>query len=262
MKTLIVANWKCNPTTLAEAKWLFDSVKKGVKKIKKAEVVVCPPSIYLSELKSQDSTLKIGAQNCFWEKEGAYTGEISALMLKNIGCQYIIVGHSERRKYFNETDEIVNKKLKSVLDAGLLPILCIGETKKERDQGKTDKVLKKQIETDLKGIKNLKATLRGVRFASSKIKNLILAYEPIWAIGSGKPCDVEEAQKAGLLIKKIISNLFNIKIAEKIQILYGGSVNSKNAEGYIKEAGLDGLLVGGASLKSNEFVRIVKSVLN
>ncbi len=251
MKPLVVANWKMNPTTLVEAKRLFDSVKKGIKKIKKVEVVVCPPLIYLSELRTQDSNFKVGAQNCFWEKEGAYTGEISAFMLKNIGCQYVIVGHSERRKYFNETDEIVSKKLKSVLDMELTPILCVGETKEERDQGKADKVLKKQIEIALNDVSKFK--IQNSKFC--------IAYEPVWAIGSGKPCDVEEAQKAGLLIKKIISNLFNIKIAEKIQILYGGSVNSKNAEGYIKEAGLDGLLIGGASLKPNEFVKILKSVV-
>jgi len=165
MKLLIVANWKMNPQTLREAKQLFDLVKKGVKNIKKAEVVICPPytqfSIFLDRAKREtpqraafqfSNNIKLGAQDVFREKEGAYTGEISPLMLKDAGCQYVIVGHSERRGYFGETNEMINKKLKAVLEEKLNPILCIGETQQQRDKGETDKILKKQIEVALKDV--------------------------------------------------------------------------------------------------------------
>jgi len=249
MKPLIVANWKCNPQTLREAKQLFESVKKRVKNIKKAEVVICPPSVYLSGLKPQGLNFKIGAQNCFWEKKGAYTGEVSPAMLKSSGYQYVIIGHSERRRYFNETDETVNKKVKSVLEEKLNPVLCIGETQEQRNKGETDHILKRQIEAALEKI------------SQSKFSKVTIAYEPIWAIGTGKPCDIEEAQKMGLLIRKIVSRLYGSKSAKNVQVLYGGSVNSKNAAGYIKEAGLQGLLIGGASLKAKEFIQIVKTVV-
>ncbi len=259
MKLLIVANWKMNPQTLREAKQLFDLVKKGVKNIKKAEVVICPPytqfSIFPPKADQPEAgnsqfsnNIKLGAQDVFREKEGAYTGEISPLMLKDAGCQYVIVGHSERRKYFEETNETINKKLKAVLEEKLNPILCIGETQQQRDKGETDQILKKQIKTALKKV------------SSSKFSKITIAYEPIWAIGTGEPCDVEEAQKIGLLIRKIISGIYNRPVSKNLRILYGGSVDSKNAAGYIKEAGLQGLLIGGASLKAKEFVKIVKTV--
>jgi triosephosphate isomerase len=251
MEPLIVANWKMNPTTIAEAKRLFNLVKNGIKKIKKAEVVVCSPFLYVSNLRAQNANLKLGGQNCFWEKEGAYTGEVSPKQLSNLGCKYVIIGHSERRKYFTETDEVVNRKLKATLKTKLTPILCIGETEKQREQGKTETILKKQLEGALKGISSFK--IQGSRFC--------IAYEPVWAIGTGNPCDIEEAQKMGLLIRKIVSGLCSSTISKKIRILYGGSVNSKNAAGYIKEAGFQGLLVGGASLSAKEFVQIVKNAI-
>ena len=247
MKPLIVANWKCNPTTIKEAKELFDSVKKGIKNIKKAEVVICPPFLYLKELKEPSSLKKrnsvplVGAQNCFWEQKGAYTGEISPSMLRDFECKYVIIGHSERRKYFGETDKMINKKLKAALREKINPILCIGETKEEREQGMTESVLKRQLACGLEDI------------SKTRFPQIVFAYEPIWAIGTGKACDVEEAQKMGLLIRKIIS--------KNARVLYGGSVNSKNAVEYIKEAGLGGLLVGGASLDAKEFIKIVKSVI-
>ena len=243
MKPIIVANWKMNPLTLVEAKKLFLGVKKGISK--KAEVVVCPPFIFLSAL----SGLKLGGQNCFWEEKGAFTGEVSAKMLKNLGCQYVILGHSERRRYFQETDETINKKLKAAIEAKLIPIFCVGETKEEREQDKTEEVLKKQIIGGLEGISN------------SKFSNGIIAYEPVWAIGTGNPCDTNEAQTMNLVIRKILGGIYNSSFSRKIPILYGGSVNSKNAEGYIKEAGFEGLLVGGASLDAKEFIKITKSVI-
>ena len=250
MKPLIVANWKCNPTITKDAEKLFDSVNKGVKGIKNAEVVICPPFIYLKELSSLKRSLtpyfKTGAQNCFWENKGAYTGEISPLMLKDLGCQYVIIGHSERRKYFQETDEIVNKKIKAVLGSGLNIILCIGETEEEREQEKTEQVLHQEIVAGLNEV------------PVSKISQLSIAYEPIWAIGTSNACDVEEAQKTGLLIRKIISKTYNLSVSKKMRILYGGSANSRNAKSYLKEAGFQGLLVGGASLDPKEFLKIIK----
>lgn len=209
-KPLIVANWKCNPTTLKGAKLLFDSVKKGIKNIKNVEVVICPPFVYLPILRAN------GAQDVFYQEKGAYTGEISALMLKNLGVEYVIVGHSEKRKYQKETDEIIKKKLKAALAAGLKPILCV------------DKI--SQLPKNIKG-------------------GFIVAYEPLFAIGTGKACSPERAKKMRLAIKKI-----------NVPVLYGGSVNSQNAKDYIAKAGFQGLLVGGASLDPKEFIQLVKSV--
>ena len=245
MEKLIVGNWKCNPTSLNEAKKLFNSVKKGLRNIKNVKVVICPPFSYLSLISSfliPPSSFKLGAQDCFWEEKGAFTGEISPLMLKDLGCKYVIVGHSERRA-LGETDEMINKKIKAVLKAKLTPILCIGETLKERKKGKTFKVLKTQLE---KGLKNIRPFL-------VPRSSFIIAYEPVWAIGTGKPCGIEEAREARLFIKSTVKS---------IPILYGGSVTSKNGKDYVKEADFDGLLVGGASLKAKEFVKIVKSISN
>jgi len=222
MKYLVVANWKCNPTTLKGAKLLFDGIERGVKKIKNAEVVVCPPFIYLSKL----SGLALGAQNCFWQDKGAFTGEISAKMLKDLGCKYVIIGHSERRRYFKETCTIVNKKIKAALVNNLKCILCIDNIG--------------QVRRGLKGI------------SKKEIKKIIIAYEPIFAIGTGKACSIEKARKMKLAIKKILG--------ENTIVLYGGSVNSKNARDFIKKAQFQGLLVGGVSLKPKEFIQIVKNI--
>lgn len=218
-KPLIVGNWKCNPQKLAEAKLLFNSIKKGIKNIKNVEIAICPPFIYLPELKIKNKKIgiKLGAQDCFWEEAGAFTGEVSPLMLKNLGIEYVIIGHSERRKYQKETNEIIEKKLKAVLSVGLKPILCI------------DKISQ----------------------LPKKIKNFfVVAYEPLFAIGTGKACSPAKAKKMRLLIKKKVN----------IPILYGGSVNSQNAKDYIEKAGFQGLLVGGASLNSEEFIKIVKEI--
>ncbi len=255
MKPLIVANWKCNPTSSKEAKELFDSVKKGIKNIKSTEVVICPPFVYLSLLVSSASAfakgfggLAFGSQNCFWEEKGAYTGEISATMLKNLGVEYVIIGHSERRKYFRETDEEINKKIKKAVGVGLKVILCVGESAEEWKQGKKSQILKFQLKNDLNKI------------TRNEIKNIAIAYEPVWAIGTGNNCSVDETMKSTLFIRQTLTNLYNREVADKTRILYGGSVNSENSGPYIKEALANGLLVGGASLKTDEFVRIVKSV--
>lgn len=216
MKPLIVANWKCNPTTLAEAKKLFNSVKRGIKNVKKVKVVICPPFVYLPILKAN------GAQDCFWENPpaggGAFTGEVSPEMLKDLGCKYVIIGHSERRRNLNETDAMINKKLKAAIIVGLKPILCI------------------------EALSQLKKSLRNI------LGKVIIAYEPVFAIGTGKPCTIEKAKKMRASIKHT-------------PVLYGGSVNSQNAKEYVKKAGFQGLLIGGASLNPKEFIKIVKSLI-
>lgn len=249
LKPLVVANWKCNPTTLIEAKRLFNSAKRRLQKIKNIEVVICPPFIYLLNLKSENLNLKLGGQDCFWEEKGAFTSEISGQMLKDLGCHYVIVGHSERRRYFQETDEIINKKIKAAIATKLTPILCVGETAEEREKGETENVLKKQITL----------ALENVSVANFQKSRLVVAYEPVWAIGSGNPCEAETAMSRGLLIRKIVAGLYSISLSRTLRILYGGSVNSKNAAGYLKEAKMQGLLVGGASLDAGEFIQIVKA---
>ena len=226
MKPLIVANWKMNPQNLQGAKLLFDSVANGIKNLKNVEIVICPPFLYILNLKSQILNLKLGAQDCFWEEKGAFTGEVSPKMLKDLGCDYVILGHSERRKYLKETDEMINKKIKTALKSDLTPILCIENISQLKKRTK-DLLRKEQ-------------------------KKLIIAYEPVFAIGTGKPCTPEKAKEMKTAIKKIID--------KDIPIIYGGSVNSQNATDYIKMAGFQGLLVGGASLDSEEFIKLAKNV--
>ena len=233
MKKLIVANWKCNPTTLKEAKLLFNSVKNGVKNIKNVEVVICPPFIYLSNIQHLKSDIQFGAQDCFWEQNGAFTGEISPSMLKDLGVDYVIIGHSERRKYQQEKDSMINKKIKAALKIGLKPILCID---------KTSQIRKLQRSVKMNEVHRLKKDFWGA----------IIAYEPLFAIGTGKPCSIDKAKKMRIAIKK--------KLNKNILILYGGSINSQNARDYVKKAGFQGLLVGGASLNAQEFIKIVKNV--
>jgi len=251
MQKLIVANWKMNPQSLKEAKRLFNSVKNWIKRhsnvLKNIGIIICPPFVYLpgfalstSNLRHRTSNISLGAQDLFWEEKGAFTGEISPKMLKNLGVEYVIVGHSERRKILGETDEMINKKLKAAIKTKLKPILCIGETEKERTSGKTFQVLKNQLKKALNGTSNVKL----------QTSNLIIAYEPVWAIGTGNPCKPEDAKEVLLFLRKIL----------KFPILYGGSVNSKIAKDYI-EVGFDGLLVGGASLDPKEFIEIIKGIV-
>ena len=255
MKALIVANWKCNPPSFKEAKLLWSGIRKGVRKIKKVKVVICPPFIYLpilTGLTGKGSGISAGAQDCFWENPpsggGAFTGEISARQIYNMGCRYVILGHSERRKYFQESDEKINQKIKAALSENLIPLLCIGESKEEKDQGQAPQKIESQIKKGLVGI------------SREKLKRIIIAYEPIWAIGTRIPCPPEDTYGTSILIRKIINNAFGKTLAKNIPVLYGGSVNSENAAGYIKEGGVQGLLVGSASLDSKEFVKLIKNV--
>jgi len=263
MPPLIVANWKCNPQSQSEAKNLFDSVKQGIKNIKDAEVVICPPFVYLPAVASGEGGFVFGAQDCFWEQKGAYTGEISAAMLKDLDAKYVIIGHSERRKHFGETDEIINKKIKAALSAGLKVIFCVGETEEERNNGEAEKIVKRQLSEGLKEISNFKVS-RSRRGSSTvspsgQISNLVVAYEPVWAIGTGNPCGIEDAKAAKSIIADTLSEIYSRDLSRETPVLYGGSVNSKNAAGYIKEAGFNGLLVGGASLDPEDFCRIIRS---
>jgi len=248
MKLLVIANWKMNPPSVDEAKKLFNSVKRKARKTKNVEVVVCPPFVYLSDLQPRSSKPKLGAQDCFWKEKGPYVGEISPVMLKDLGIKYVILGHSSRRNLFAETDKIINQKIKAALSARLNPIFCIGETEEERNKDQTQRVLKSQIEEGLKKI------------SKKEIQKITIAYEPVWAIGSGKPCDVGEAQKMYLLIKQTMARKYSLLTAERIRIIYGGSVNSKNARPYIKEAHFQGFIIGGASLDSKDFLKIIKSI--
>jgi len=229
-----------NPNSQKEAKEIFDAIREGVKELKLAdsiEVVICPPAVCLYASAFGEGVVAMGAQNVYFENKGAFTGEISAEMVKDLGAEYVIVGHSERRKYFGETDEDVNKKIRKALETGLKVIFCIGETQEEHDEGKKNEILESQIKIGLEGVGDL--------------ANLNIAYEPVWAIGTGNNCGVEECKESISFIKTLIP--------VGTRVLYGGSVKSENSGAYIKEAGANGLLVGGASLNAEEFVKIVKS---
>ncbi len=247
-KVLVVANWKCNPSTEKEAEKIFNKVKREIRKVKNVQVVVCPPFLFLPSLKKKIKNTKIalGAQNVFCQS-GPFTGEISPEMLKKFGVKYVIVGHSERRK-LGEDDEIINKKIKSLLELKMSPILCVGETKEAREEEKQFEVVESQV---LEALRNIKKTLLG---------NLIIAYEPVWAISTnkGKLCSSDDIMTMKLFIRQLLEKNFGMKISEKIRILYGGSVDDKNVQ-LVKSAGIDGVLVGSASLKPEKFVLILKT---
>ena len=250
MSKLIIANWKCNPTDLDKAKHLFGVVQRGVSKVKDIEIVICPPFVYLSPLMAlaQDKMV-FGAQDCFWEQKGAFTGEISPLELKNLGCHYVIVGHSERRRYLNETDEMVNQKVKAVLQNGLVPIICVGETLEERQSSNKDFIIMNQVNKAIEGVD------------LSGNKSIIIAYEPVWGIGSGQTVEPQEAEHTNQVIRQILIDKYPLEtINEKIYILYGGSVNPTNIREFLSQATIDGALVGGASLDADTFWQIINAV--
>lgn len=246
MKLLIVANWKMNPQTYEEAEDLIGKILKGTNKITGVNIVFCLPFVWLTDFSHKNkSSACFGAQDVFFQEKGAFTGEISPEMLKSSKVDYVIIGHSERRKYFDETNEIINKKIKAALKAGLKVILCIGEKEEEKDQ--KSEILERQITQALQGVTH------------DEIKHVAIAYEPVWAIGTGNNCSPDEAMKSILFIRKVITNLYNREAADHVRIIYGGSVNSKNSASYLKEASANGLLIGGASLIPEEFIEIVKS---
>jgi triosephosphate isomerase len=241
---LIAGNWKMN-TTLSEAIALVNEMRPGLDRIDNVDKVICPPFISLAAIKEliKDSSIKLGAQNLYFEAKGAYTGEISPLMVADL-CEFVILGHSERRQYFNEAIEIVDKKVQAALKVGLMPILCIGESLEENEAGRTQEVLTKQLSSPSARIYYL--------------GDLILAYEPIWAIGTGKAATGKQANETIGFIRQQISQQQGKGIAQEVRILYGGSVTADNIAEFINQPEIDGALVGGASLKASEFLSIVK----
>lgn len=242
---IIAGNWKMNKTA-SEARELLDELKTWVKDAKD-EVVVCVPftSIQIAIEQTYGTNIKVGAQNLHWEENGAYTGEVSASMLKDLGVEYVIIGHSERRQYFGETDESVNKKIHTALKYGLKPIVCVGESLEQREQGVTEDLVRYQIKTALSNVK------------LDEIKNIVIAYEPIWAIGTGRTATKEQANEVCGVIRDCILKLYGVNVANSIAIQYGGSVSADNANELFNMPEIDGGLVGGASLKS-DFEKIVK----
>ncbi|MBQ9709241.1 MAG: triose-phosphate isomerase [Clostridia bacterium] len=243
-KPIIAGNWKMNKTK-AEAIALIEELKPLVKDAE-CDVVVCVPftDIYAVAEAVKGSNIHLGAQNVHFAASGAYTGEISADMLLEAGVEYVIIGHSERRQYFGETDETVNKRTLTALEKGLTPIVCVGESLEERETGKTEEVLKTQIVNGLKDVED--------------IKKVVIAYEPIWAIGTGKTATSEQANETIAFIRKVVAETFCPKCAEKVRIQYGGSMNAKNAHELMSMPEIDGGLIGGASLKAVDFSIVVK----
>ena len=244
-RKVVAGNWKMNMLP-NEAMSFIRQIESEVNN-SKAEVILCVPytDLFYSLLTAQDTKIKIGAQNMHYEEKGAYTGEISAQMLKSINVEYVIIGHSERRQYFNETDETVNKKIKAAFANGLKPIVCVGETLEQRENGETVKIITNQTKLALEGL------------TDEQVKNTIIAYEPIWAIGTGKTATSEDANNSIKAIRDEICQIYGQNVANGVIIQYGGSVKSSNAKELFEMSDIDGGLVGGASLKSEEFSKIV-----
>ena len=244
-RKVIAGNWKMNMLP-NEAMDFIQELTPLVKDTKN-EVILCVPytDLFYALLNVQGTNIRIGAQNMHWEEKGAYTGEISAPMLKSIGVEYVIIGHSERRQYFAETDETVNKKIKSALAHGLKPIVCVGETLEQRENGQTEQIVTSQVEKAFEGI------------PASELEKIIVAYEPIWAIGTGKTATKEDANSTIMQIRKKLAEMYGQNEANGVIIQYGGSVKSANAKELFEMSDIDGGLVGGASLKADEFSKIV-----
>jgi len=243
-KTLIAGNWKMYKTP-SESIDFVEKLIKNLKNYEDRDILICPPftSLYPVSQIIKNSSVKLGAQNVYFENEGAFTGEISPIMLKDIGVEYVICGHSERRNIFGETDEIINKKVKKVTENGMRPILCVGEKLEEREKGQTFEVVENQIRNCLSNFKD--------------IEKLVIAYEPVWAIGTGKTALPQQAEEVHIFIRELIGKIYNNEIAENLIILYGGSVKPENIDQLMKEKDIDGVLVGGACLKIDSFLRII-----
>lgn len=240
-RPMIAGNWKMNNNKQETLDFLTSFLPKT--KGLTAEVVICPPftDLYAAADKLKGTAAKLGAQNMHWEEKGAFTGEVSPLMLKEIPCDYVIIGHSERRQFFAETDETVNKKVKTAFKHGLLSIVCVGESLAQREKGTTMAWILSQVEKALKDI------------TSEETEKIVFAYEPIWAIGTGKTASAADAQEVIGAIRKKIAEMYDVNVAEKVRILYGGSVKPENVKELMAEADIDGALVGGASLKPDSF---------
>lgn len=250
-KAIIAGNWKMNKTR-PEAKALLEELKPMVADVKDVEVVACVPFTNLETAlaATAGTNIRIGAENCHFEKSGAFTGEISADMLAEMGVEYVVLGHSERRQYFAETDETVNKRTKAALAAGLKPIVCVGELLWERECSITEEVIARQIKLDFFGI------------SADDLKKCVIAYEPVWAIGTGKTATADQAEEVCAFIRSVLAKLYGADVAEAITIQYGGSMNAKNAAELLSKTNVDGGLIGGASLKAADFTAIITAAVN
>jgi triosephosphate isomerase len=245
---VIAGNWKMNKDVFETAD-LINGLKKSIEKTN-AEIIICPPftSLVVAQQLLKGSNIKLGAQDVSVHDDGAYTGEISVKMLKSVGCEYVIVGHSERRQYFHESNDLINQKAKKVLASGMKSIICVGETLDEREKGITDKVITAQV-------KGVLASL-----TQADLDRVIIAYEPVWAIGTGKTATTQQAEDVHQLIRKLVAQLYSWAVAEKLIIQYGGSVKPENAKELLNQADIDGALVGGACLKAESFSAIVGAI--
>ena len=249
-RPFIAGNWKMNMNR-ESAIALAEAVAKRAEKLEGVDLAICPPSCYLDAVGRTISGSKValGAQNMYHEKDGAFTGELSAAMLRDVGCTYVILGHSERRHIIGETDEAINKKVHAALQAGLIPILCVGELLAEREAGQTMAVIQRQFDGSLAGV------------SAEQMKTVVIAYEPVWAIGTGKVATPQQAEDVHLALRKIVAERYNAQIADGVRMQYGGSVKPDNASELLKQADIDGALVGGASLKVDQFLGIVAGAL-
>jgi len=249
-KRIIAGNWKMNKTA-PEAVNLANAIKRDLADVEGVETVLCPTFVSLGDVRDVivESNIKLGAQDVYWEKEGAFTGEVSAPMLKSVGCEYCIIGHSERRQFFGETNATVNRKAKAVLAEGLKPIVCVGEKLEERKAGHTFDVVKDHVENSLAGL------------SKDQMLNTVIAYEPVWAIGTGVNATKEQAEEVHKYIRGLLEKMFGKDIAAEVRIQYGGSVKPDNIKELISQENVDGALVGGASLKADSFIQIVKNCL-
>ncbi len=248
-KKILAANWKMN-LTQSEAESYVTTFASEIGEVDDVEVVIIPPFTAIPLLVSASEkmpSIRIGAQNMHWEKSGAFTGEVSGAMLRALFVKYVILGHSERRTLFGETDEIVNRKVRAALDAGLRPILCVGETLYERDNDKVEEVLGRQVRKALEGV------------AQKDLPEFVIAYEPCWAIGTGRTASPDQAENAHAFIRSILSEVSNPATADRIRIQYGGSVKPENTEELMRQKNIDGALIGGASLDPRGFVRIIRN---
>ncbi|MFL0194488.1 triose-phosphate isomerase [Clostridium sp. WILCCON 0269] len=244
-RPIIAGNWKMN-NNIEESLKLIQELKPLVSNAK-CDVVLCPPYICLDVVVKavSETHIKVGAQNMHYEESGAYTGEVSPGMLKSLKVDYVIIGHSERRQYFNETDEIINKKVKKAFEYGIIPIVCCGESLQEREDGITEEILARQIKLDIKGLQK------------EQVEKLVIAYEPIWAIGTGKTATDKQANDTIAYIRSVIEKMYGMQMAERVRIQYGGSVKPATIKAQMEQPHIDGALVGGASLKSADFAAIV-----
>jgi triosephosphate isomerase len=243
----MAGNWKMNKT-VGEALDLVRELKASLSGVQGVEVAVAPPytALYAVHRELVGSSIHLAAQNLYWEEKGAFTGEVSPLMLKEVGCHYVIIGHSERRQFFGETDETVNRRIKAALAQSLKVIFCIGETLKEREEGKTFSVIERQVDGGLRGL------------GEREMKDMVIAYEPVWAIGTGKTATPEQAEEVHRFIRGRLEKLYSRGVSEEIRIQYGGSVTPENVQGLMNQPDIDGALVGGASLKAESFSKIVR----